>query len=46
MLRHLLKDNQVPLVEQTPRNQNSESNNSFIRLAEAIAGTQPNNNPR
>ena len=37
------QDNNLPVVEQTQRNQNSDSNNSIIRLADAIAGiaTQP-----
>ena len=36
-------DNNLPVVEQTPRNQNLEANNSINRLADAIAGiaTQP-----
>ena len=32
------QDNNLPVVEQTPRNQNSDANNSFNRLADAIAG--------
>ena len=32
------QDNNLPVVEQTPRNQNSEANNSINRLADAIAG--------
>ena len=37
------QDNNLPVVEQTPRNQNLEANNSINRLADAIAGiaTQP-----
>ena len=37
------QDNNLPVVEQTPRNQNSDANNSINRLADAIAGiaTQP-----
>ena len=31
------QDNNLPLVEQTPRNQNSDANNSINRLADAIA---------
>ena len=37
------QDNNLPVVEQTPRNQNSDANNSINRLADAIAGMQPNN---
>ena len=32
------QDNNLPTVEQTPRNQNSDANNSINRLADAIAG--------
>ena len=32
------QDNKLPMVEQTPRNQNSDANNSINRLADAIAG--------
>ena len=32
------QDNVLPMVEQTPRNQNSDANNSIIRIADAIAG--------
>ena len=32
------EDNSLPMVEQTPRNQNSDANNSINRLADAIAG--------
>ena len=32
------QDNNLPMVEQTPRNQNSDANNSINRLADAIAG--------
>ena len=37
------QDNNLPVVEQTPRNQNLEANNSINPLADAIAGiaTQP-----
>ena len=31
------QDNNLPLVEETPRNQNSDTNNSINRLADAIA---------
>ena len=30
--------NKLPMVEQTPSNQNSDANNSYNRLADAIAG--------
>ena len=32
------KDNNLPVVEQTPRNQNSDANNSINGLVDAIAG--------
>ena len=32
------QDNNLPMVEQTPRNQNSDANNSHNRQADAIAG--------
>ena len=32
------QDNNLPMVEQTPGNQNSDANNSINRLAEAFAG--------
>ena len=32
------QDNNIPIVEQTPRNQNLDANNSINRLADAIAG--------
>ena len=32
------QDNNLPMVEQTSRNQNSDTNNSINRLADAIAG--------
>ena len=32
------QDNNLPVVEQIPRNQNSDANNSINRLADAIAG--------
>ena len=32
------QDNNLPVVEQTPRHQNSDANNSINRLADAIAG--------
>ena len=34
----VIQDNNLPMVEQTPRNQNSDANNSINRLADAIAG--------
>ena len=33
----VLQDNNLPMVEQTPRNQNSDANNSINRQADAIA---------
>ena len=32
------QDNNLPMVEQTPRNQNSDANNFIDRLADAFAG--------
>ena len=32
------QDNNLPMIKQTPRNQNSDANNSINRLADAIAG--------
>ena len=33
------QDNNLPMFEQTPRNQNSDANNSLNRLVDAIAGS-------
>ena len=38
LARQVSQDNNLPKVEQTPRNQNSDANNSINRLADAIAG--------
>ena len=38
--------NNLPIVEQTPRNQNSDANNSINRLAEAIAGIATQQRPQ
>ena len=40
------KDNKLPVVEQTPRNQNSDANNSINRLADAIAGIATQQRPQ
>ena len=40
------QDNKLPVVEQTPRNQNSDANNSINRLADAIAGTATQQRPQ
>ena len=40
------QDNNLPVVEQTPRNQNSDANNSINRLAEAIAGIATQQRPQ
>ena len=40
------QDNNLPVVEQTPRNQNSDANNSINRLADAIAGTATQQRPQ
>ena len=40
------QDNNLPVVEQTPRNQNSDANNSFNRLVDAIAGFASQQRPQ
>ena len=40
------QDNNLPVVEQTPRNQNLDANNSINRLADAIAGTATQQRPQ
>ena len=40
------QDNSLPMVEQTPRNQNSDANNSIHRLAESIAGIATEQRPQ
>ena len=40
------RDNNLPVVEQTPRNQNSDANNSINRLADAIAGIATQQRPQ
>ena len=40
------QDNSLPVVEQTPRNQNSDANNSINRLADAIAGIATQQRPQ
>ena len=40
------EDNNSPMVEQTPRTQNSDANNSINRLADAIAGTPTQQRPQ
>ena len=40
------QDNNLPMVEQTPRNQNSEANSSINRLADAIAGIATQQRPQ
>ena len=40
------QDNNLPVVEQTPRNQNSDANNSINRLADAIAGIASQQRPQ
>ena len=40
------QDNNLPMVEQTPRNQNSDANNSINRLADAIAGIATQQQPQ
>ena len=38
--------NNLPMVEQTPRNDNSDANNSDSRLADAIAGIATQQRPK
>ena len=40
------QDNNLPVVEQTPRNQNLDANNSINRLADAIAGIATQQRPQ
>ena len=40
------QDNNLPVIEQTPRNQNSDANNSSNRLADAIAGITTQQQPQ
>ena len=40
------QDNNLPVVAQTPRNQNLDANNSINRLAEAIAGIATQQRPQ
>ena len=40
------QDNNLPVVEQTPRNQNIDANNSINRLADAIAGITTQKRPQ
>ena len=40
------QDNKLPVVEQTPRKQNSDANNSINRLADAIAGIATQQRPQ
>ena len=40
------QDNNLPIVEQTPRNQSSDGNNSINRLADAIAGIATQQRPQ
>ena len=40
------QDNNIPMVEQTPRNQNLDANNSINRLADAIAGIATQQRPQ
>ena len=42
MSTQVSEENNLPMVEQTPRNQNSDANNSVNCLADAIAGTATN----
>ena len=40
------QDNNLPMVEQTPRNQNSDAKNSINRLVDAIAGMATQQRPQ
>ena len=40
------QDNNLPMVEQTPRNQNSDANKSINRLVDAIAGIATQQRPQ
>ena len=40
------QDNNLPVVEQTPRNQNSDANNSINRLVDAIVGIATQQRPQ
>ena len=42
----VLQDNNLPVVEQTPINQNLDANNSINRLADAIAGITTQQRPQ
>ena len=42
----VLQDNHLPVVEQTPANQNLDANNSINRLADAIAGIATQQRPQ
>ena len=40
------QDNNLPVIEQTPRNQHSDANNSINRLADAITGIATQQRPQ
>ena len=42
----VIQDNNLTMVEQTPRNQNSDANNSINRLVDAIAGIATQQRPQ
>ena len=44
--KQVSQDNNLPVVEQTPRNQNSDANNSINRLADAVAGIATQQRPQ
>ena len=46
MAAQVSQDNNLPMVEQTPRNQNSNANNSINRLVDAIAGIATQQRPQ
>ena len=43
---HISQDNNLPMVEQSSRNQNFDANNSIIRLVDAIAGIATQQRPQ
>ena len=46
LAKQVSQDNNLPNVEQTPTNQNSDANSSIIRLADAIAGNATQQRPQ
>ena len=46
LLTQISQDNNLPMVKQTPRNQNSDANNSINLLTDAIAGIATQQRPQ